>query len=917
MTDRRTLWVLAAAIPLIAWGLFRIRLENDIENWLPEDDPGSLVLDWHHEHFDPQERFLVTWDSSSLDDPRTEQLALELALPDAEDGERKGRHPEIDHVSTPRDLLARMVDNGVPADAAIEHATGVVVGRGFLKVRLTAAGRRDPAETRRVLLGVLDALGLDGEVVPAIPAVEATFPAPGDGAISTGGLPSPLVKWEPHDLQLKWRGMTPASPETTTVAELLLDPESASHTLVEKVFLQAGAPVAMTIVLTPLGSDSVTRTSQIVREAAQRAGIPPEELHFGGGPIVRSRLSREALRAVWNEDYPIWNLFKRSPVLLSVLVGMAISLLLLKSLRLTLIVLLASLEVSGATIALVPLFGDAMNMVLIIMPTLLFVVTMSGAVHLVNYWRHETAKGVGDPVETALKSARLPCALSSFTTAIGTGSLMTSTLAPIRQFGLYSTIGILLSLAMVLYGVPALLRLAGGRPAVERDSKGWIWRGIGRSIARYHWATNFLMLMIFLHALWGLSLFQTETKVIRYFPDHLRIIRDYDFFEQSLAGVVNVDVLLRFGQDTISRTTVGQRLELVRETELSLANEAGVTGTLSLADFRPPAPPPDPEAPLAARLIYKRGMNRLYAGIFGRPPRVAAEEVPDEPPSAEGDPPPRASASHLVAIAQRPLKGDRNGHPVSISVEDEVWRVRVQCTILQDIRYEDLLTNVETRVQRVVDEMPGVDFVVTGTVPLFLRAQQALLDSLLQSFGLAMLLITIVMIVLLRSVLGGLYAMLPNVWPVGVSFGWISWAGIPVDVGTMMTASIALGIAIDGTLHFITWFEDCLTHERHRAEAVRTAMERAGPALFQTSTIIALGMVMLSGADLLLIARFGWLMALLVVTALIGDLVLLPALLAGQFGLLVRGPISRQATDRAVQRQRDHRRSSPGAEPPG
>ena len=172
-------------------------------------------------------------------------------------------------------------------------------------------------------------------------------------------------------------------------------------------------------------------------------------------------------------------------------------------------------------------------------------------------------------------------------------------------------------------------------------------------------------------------------------------------------------------------------------------------------------------------------------------------------------------------------------------------------------------------------------------VPLFLRTQQAVLESLIESFALAFGVIAVVMMVLLKNPAAGLITMLPNVMPIGVVFGLISWAGIPVDIGTMITASVALGIAIDGTLHLLTWFRDGLRNGMSREDAIALGLAHCGPAMWQTSAAIGLAMLMLSTAELLLISRFGWLMAALIAAALTADIVLLPALLSGPLGTII------------------------------
>ena len=144
------------------------------------------------------------------------------------------------------------------------------------------------------------------------------------------------------------------------------------------------------------------------------------------------------------------------------------------------------------------------------------------------------------------------------------------------------------------------------------------------------------------------------------------------------------------------------------------------------------------------------------------------------------------------------------------------------------------------------------------------------------------------MMIVLRSPLSGVYTMLPNLMPVILVFGLLSWSGLKVDIGTMITASVALGIAVDGTLHLLTWFKDLVSRGIPVEESVGRALEHCGPAMWQTSAAIGLGMLALLPADLLLVSRFGWMMAALIFAALIADIVFLPALLGGLLGRLIR-----------------------------
>ena len=113
-----------------------------------------------------------------------------------------------------------------------------------------------------------------------------------------------------------------------------------------------------------------------------------------------------------------------------------------------------------------------------------------------------------------------------------------------------------------------------------------------------------------------------------------------------------------------------------------------------------------------------------------------------------------------------------------------------------------------------------VSVIYTGLVPIVYKAQRTLLASLFESTGMAFVMIAVVMILLLRSPRAGLLSMLPNVFPVVAVFGIMGWRGTPVDIGSMMTASVAMGVAVDDTIHFLTWFRRGLDQGLGRNSAI-------------------------------------------------------------------------------------------------
>jgi predicted RND superfamily exporter protein len=121
-----------------------------------------------------------------------------------------------------------------------------------------------------------------------------------------------------------------------------------------------------------------------------------------------------------------------------------------------------------------------------------------------------------------------------------------------------------------------------------------------------------------------------------------------------------------------------------------------------------------------------------------------------------------------------------------------------------------------------------------------------------------------------------------------VIFGAMGWMGVLIDVGSMMTASVALGVAVDDTIHYLTWFRRGLDQGLDRNSAVLAAYERCATAMTQTTLIGGLGLAAFSFSTFTPTQRFGTLMLTLLFAALFGDLIFLPAMLSGPFGRFFR-----------------------------
>lgn len=872
------LWVLLAAAflaPLAFWAVRRVRLQNDVENWLPADDPQSQVLSWYRGQFPVHDRVLVSWNGSTLNDPRVKLLADKLEGKKGTDGRRHNRNPYVKEVVTPQEVIKSIQSasrGAVDTGEAVRRLEGVLVGSGRLKVRLTPDGRKRISTVKREIVERARAeLGIELTLAgPQVDVPEGVTLPEIDESTPPEDLPQEFPPAPEHHLQLAWRGMKPGTPTAKRLQSLLKDlhgrktqlhPEGAPW--VQESFFAAGSPVAVLITLSDAGREDTRDALASVRAAAKDVGIPADDLHMGGRSVAGSELNRQVKLAAWNTDFPLLQFHRRSPLLLSLIVGVALAFLMLRSVRMATLVLLVSIYTVLLTVALVPMTHGSMNMVLVVMPTLLYVLTISAAIHVANYWKHAAVRDLRTAVVDAVKMARQPCLLASGTTAIGLASLCTSPLRPVRDFGIYSAVGCLISLLVVLYLLPALLQFWPPKKPEAKDVKREGWRLLGGAVARFRLPMTLFFLVAFGACVYGLRWFRTETKVIRYFPDDARVVQDYNFLEDKLAGIVPIDVVVRFDKTARQKQNFLQRMEVVREIEEKLRKHPEISGVIALPDFQRVHQPLAEDPTTLQRMAYNKRVNETERAVKEKGSKARQFLAESE------------KTVRLQAAADRDF---------AVGPGDELWRITAQVSIMSDANYSDLTKELNGLVQSSLRYHAGTDHVVTGMVPVFLRTQQAVLESLIRSFGLAFAVIAVVMMVVLRSPIAGLLAMLPNLLPVGVVFGLVSWWGMAVDMGTMITASVALGIAVDGTLHLLTWFQDAIQSGMTRRKAIEKALAHCGPAMWQTSAAVSIGLLMLAPAELLLVHRFGWLMAALIAAALIGDVVFLPALLAGPLG---------------------------------
>jgi len=647
------------------------------------------------------------------------------------------------------------------------------------------------------------------------------------------------------------------------------------------------------VVLTPGVPTSAGRADAVnrIRECASAVkGLDAEEVRVAGISVDSVAIDRASSDQLF--------VLSASCVTISVL----LLLISFRNLPLALMSFACAMFNQQLASALVFFTGDHMDSVLLMAPSLVFVLSISAAVHLVNYYRHSIEEhGHKSASRRAVADGWAPCILATITTMLGLGSLLSSYLNPIRKFGLFSALGLLCGTLALFLILPALWEQFPPRAWAKKvrqkaESRGQVprFQHLLNFIHHARWPLTVASLALLVWSCWGVTKTTPSVALHNMFEPDARIIQDYAWIEENVGPLIPVHVVLEFPkvaeEDRASYATpTSDRLRLVQETRLALLNVEGVDASLSAVNFSPIVP-----------MVKPRGLQ-----LQQRARQAAVEKNLDK------------NRANLVQLGF-----------LSETESTEKWRISGHVSASSSPDYQRILHDIEQNVRPVVERgernFPGVSASYTGGIPLVEKAQQQLLVDLLNSFLLAFGFIAIAMTGMLlflsrdefpltqgrqrlkliaKCVAGGLISMIPNVLPCVLVFGAMGWWGVQVEVGTMMTATAAMGIAVDDTLHFITWFRRGLQQGKEPKEAVRFAYQRCAAAMVQTSFVCGLGLLVFGFSEFGPMKRFGWMMSCMLFAALLADLITLPALLMG--------PLGRAFSPTAPNRKKKAARSKP------
>jgi len=513
------------------------------------------------------------------------------------------------------------------------------------------------------------------------------------------------------------------------------------------------------------------------------------------------------------------------------------------------------------TLGLMATLGVQFKVPTIILPSFLLAVGVGASVHVLSlvYQRLRLGGNKEDALVYAMGHSGLAIVMTSFTTAAGLISFATAEVAPIADLGLFSSIGVVISLVYTLILLPTLLAIFPLKQKGDQktgtkqgDSNTRFDRFIdwsARITTSYPKRIVFISALVILIFAAGIPKLHFSHNQLSWLPEQLPVRVATEVIDNNMRGSVALEIVL----DTGSENGLYDRDVLQALDTLAARLENFEQGSIFVGKV------------ISVTIILKEIHKALHEN------RPEMYTIPN----------------NGALIPQEFLLFENSG---SDDLQDFVDSRFSKARVTIKVPWRDALTYVpfiaemedlfSSAFADITVEGKPVTISTTGIMSLFARILDATMRSAAQSYGIAIVVITLMMILLIGNIRIGLIAMIPNISPILITMGIMGWFSIPLDMFTMLVASIAIGLAVDDTIHFIYNFRKYYQESGDVHLAVAHTLHTAGRAMLTTSIVLSIGFFLFMLASMNNVFYFGMLVGIAIVVALLADFILAPALMA-------------------------------------
>lgn len=551
-------------------------------------------------------------------------------------------------------------------------------------------------------------------------------------------------------------------------------------------------------------------------------------IHMGGVHVLADQLIE-----IISNDLVVFGI--------AIAIGICLMLLILfRALPWVFIPILCCLSSILSTMGLFALLGIKATVISSNFIALQLILTLAIVIHLIVQFRESSAAQPDatqrDLIKQTLREKIGPCFFAGLTTSVGFGSLIFSGIAPVIAFGWMMIIAMGFSIAVSLTLFPVILELLPKR--TQRKELAWFGTTVtGLAGAALHKSAliGAISIGIGLVSIVGILRLDVENSFINYFKDTTQIHQELAYIDQEFGGSTPLDLIYTTqnksdNPDIVMTAHTVQMLQLIQHRMKEHEAVGRVLSAVNLTDL--------------ARELNGAPLTEYEL--------TTAYWLMDE-----------SFREDLLGAFYDPESGQAR---INIWIQD----------LTDDLNRAQLLADI--RAQMNAMGIAESDYQLTNMFVLYQDILQRLFSSQILTLGLVYAALFIVFLLIFRSARLALIALVPNLLPTLAVLGVMGWLNIPLDLMTITIAAIAMGIAVDDTIHYMHRFQ--LERAEHSyEEAVVRTHSSVGLAIIYTSLLIIAGFSMLAFSDFVPSVLFGLLTSMAMALALLVDLCLLPILL--------------------------------------
>lgn len=588
-----------------------------------------------------------------------------------------------------------------------------------------------------------------------------------------------------------------------------------------------------------LGDSEISEAVDALARVADRFRKPDFDIFQAGAPSVDNAAKRTISRDM--------------AVFASVSLGVIVLLLLIMFRRLSGVVIPLVIVVLStvSTLGIMALMGAPITLVTQILSSFILVVSVGDAVHIlaVFYLRLNAAGNPQKAMASAMGHSGLAVAMTSLTTAGGLLSFAAADIAPVADLGLYASLGVVAAFVYTVALVPAL---AGLYPLKPRKAKNGndsamdrLLDRIARLVTRRPKRVVAVGAALLLVALGGLPRLSFSHNILRWLPADNPAVKATRLIDRELKGSVSLELVVDTGKP-----------EGVYDPGLLAGLDASVRAL----------------------------EGQRYGEVFAGKAWTATSILKDVHRALNEDRPAfYAVPNDSKLIAQEFLLFENSGADDLEEIMDRSAskvRFTIKSPFGDAVDYSRLIDRVRAHF---AEHHPTVHTTLTGIMALFTQTVHHVMNAMARSYLIAFVVIALLMAFLIGDLRIAALAMIPNLGPIALILGFMGWFGISLNASNMLVGSIAIGLVVDDTIHFMHNFARYYRETGDAAQSIGRTLHTAGRAILVTSLVLTCGFLVYTLSSMTNIFQFGLLTAAAIVLALAADYFLAPALMVLAF----------------------------------